>query len=161
MSFYGLDDLTWIDNLGNALEVGHLAMGLSGEYAYEFRTVTKLTKRRDDPFGYRAMLCFDKGGMLSNYNAISLTALGIGEADICMENRGKPGYDVLGHFINNGDRVLYLSPLQAYTGIATVIKKTAKMCLLDTTPQLRKKDREIISLTAIGLQDYKIIREDE
>ncbi|NCA92491.1 hypothetical protein EOM82_04475 [bacterium] len=155
----------WIDNIGNVLTVGDFVLCLTGQNAYTFATVKSLTSRHNyyEPITPTATL--NNGSTVSDYNVISLTALGIGANDVSEECRGTVGYDTLGKQISIGDKVLYLHSKEMRVAIGTVQKLCPKLCALEITEnrfgqtEYKAKYGEILSLSAIGKEHIKISEE--
>lgn len=147
------------DNLGNKLNIGDYVFCLSG---YMKNRVQRVEKYRiiNESYGEREAVDFGNGSWLSDYNTISLNALGIVERVTIT----KPSCDAFGKKLNIGDKVLFLYTNQMYCETGIVKKMTPKSCLLeieetwDGKTEYRKKCEELISLSAIGKSDWNITR---
>ena len=145
------------DNLNNELHVGDYVFCLTGRLK---NTIQKITSTRNikESFGVREGVDFGNGCWLSDYNTISLRALGSNAT----ASVSKVGFDALGNPLNIGDKVLFLHPMEMYAEIGTIKKMSPKSCLLDIKEnrfqqtEYRKKYEEIISLTALGKEDILI-----
>ena len=153
----------WIDNIGYELNEGDYVLCLSGEFAYTVQKVEKLTKRKE-VLGERFMVTLSCKRTLSDYNVILIRAFDLAVSDIKNEKRGRSGFDVFGNPVNIGDKVLFLHKLEIDTEVGIVSKLTQKSCLLTIRlnrhgqDSYRKAYREIVSLTALGLDETIINR---
>ena len=142
------------DNLNNELHIGDYVFCLTGSHKNTIQQIQK-TRSIKETYGTRDVVDFGNGSWLSDYNTISLKALGVNVT----ETVSKAGYDAFGNKLNIGDKVLFLHSMEMYTEIGTVKKLSAKSCLLDIKEnrfhqtEYRRKYEEIISLTAIGKED--------
>ena len=145
------------DNLGNELFVGNHVFCLSGKLK---NTIQKITSFRtiNEYNGVREAVNFENGSWLMDYNTISLNALGVTN----FENVCKSGCDTLGNPIKEGDKVLFLHPMEMYVEIGVVKKLSPQSCLLSINKnrfgqtEYRKKYNELISLTALSKEDIGI-----
>lgn len=145
------------DNLNNELHIGDYVFCLTGSVKNTIQQIKK-TRSIKELFGIREGVDFGNGCWLSDYNTISLNALGAtATTTVSMQ-----GYDALGNALNIGDKVLFLHSMEMYAEIGVVKKLAPKSCLLDIKEnrfqqtEYRKKYEEIISLTALGKEDIVI-----
>lgn len=142
------------DNLNNELHIGDYVFCLTGSLKNTIQQIQK-TRTIQETFGTRDGVDFGNGCWLSDYNTISLSALGA----TCTQVASKPCHDALGHPLNIGDKVLFLHFMEMFTEVGVVKKLAPKSCLLDIKEnrfhqtEYRKKYEEIISLTALGKED--------
>jgi hypothetical protein len=140
------------DNLDNELHIGDYVFCLTGSLKNTIQKIQK-TRKIEEIYGVREGVDFGNKHWISDYNTISLNALGV----TATETVSKPGCDALGNALNIGDKVLYAYSLDVEIGV--VKKLSAKTCLLEIEEKFyrgseyRKKYEEIISLTALGKED--------
>ena len=145
------------DNLGHEIHIGDYVFCFAGSVKNTIQRIKKARTIQED-WGTREGVTFENGKWLSDYNVVSLNALGVDLSDVDAL-KSAPGCDALGNSLQVGDKVLYLHPMEMCAEIGIVKKLTAKSCLLSirknrfNQEEYRKKYEEIISLTALGKGD--------
>lgn len=143
------------DNIGNEINIGDTVFCYSGSLKNTIQIVVG-TRNIKEHWGIREAVSFDNGVWLSNYNVLSLNALGI---DISTIGSSAAQCDALGNSLHIGDRVLYLHAMEMYAEVGIVKSLAAKSCLLSIEcnrfgrEEYRKRYDELISLTALGVEN--------
>ena len=151
------------DNIGNELTLGDFVFCLSGSLKNTAQKITGFRTIKNEPFEGREAVNFAGGFWLATDNVISLNALGAKSFDVVSAS----GCDALGNPLHIGDQVLFLRMLEMYTEIGIVKKMAAKTCLLSIAKsrfdqtEYRKKYNEVISLTALGKEDFDFSNRDQ
>jgi hypothetical protein len=100
---------------------------------------------------------FEGRGWINAMNVVSLNALGVELSSldgIC----ASPLHDALGNELHVGDKVLYLHTMEMFADVGIVKSMAKNSCLLSIKEnrfgqtEYRKKYAEIISLTALGIE---------
>ena len=145
------------DNIGNEVHIGDRVFCFTGKHKNTIQVVEKLIVAKDD-FGSQIRAYFKNASWLNIYNLITMNALGI-EA---IKTIAVTGCDALGNPLQQGDKVLFLHPMEFYAEIGIVKKLAAKSCLLSIREkrlgqtEYRKKYEELVSLTAIDKENLII-----
>ena len=157
--------MMWLDNIGHPLNPNDYVLCLTGIYSYTIQHIKKLSQR-DEDLSIRKMVTFYNRVSVSDYNVISLSALGIKPEEIDAEKAGKHGYDVFGHVITVGDKVLYLHSHEMYVNTGVVTRLAPKTCIFECRlnrfgqSSYKKPYKEIISLSALQLDEKVIMRKE-
>lgn len=153
--------MEWIDNIGQTVNTGNLVFALNGKFTIE--RVKVLSTRKNEVFGPEPTVVFDDGRYMYAAYVISLTALGCTDEMITNENSGKPGYDILGHELHDGDVVLSVpGRMQTRAQKGIVLKQTASTCKISMGMDIhnadfhRRKYVEVLSLSALGKEDFEV-----
>lgn len=152
-----LEEVIYLDNLGNKINIGDYVYCFDGKYKSTVQRVRKFGSRLTE-FGVpRRIVYFEAGGILSDYKIVSLNSLGLFEEDIDFDNLSKKGRDGLGHEIEVGDIVLYLHRQENFSEIGRVTKiypKTVELFVEENyyrDSTLTKYHNEIIDLSKVHL----------
>lgn len=146
------------DNIGNEISVGDFVFCYSGQNKHTIQRVQSFRYCNGESLnGVTDAVNFEGKGWISATNVVSLNALG---ADMSSpdEIRTAPLHDALGNALNVGDKVLYLHTMEMFADVGIVKSMAKNSCLLSIKEnrfgqtEYRKKYAEIISLTALGIE---------
>ena len=147
------------DNIGNDINVGDLVFCYSGQNKNTIQRVASFRYCNGDSLnGVTEAVNFEGRGWISAVNVVSLNALGV---DVSSPDgfKSSSSHDALGNLLRVGDNVLFLHALEIYAEVGIVKSLAAKSCLLSIEcnrfgqKEYRKKYEELISLTALGIDN--------
>ena len=146
------------DNVGNEIHLGDFVYCYSGKHKNRIQQVHGFRVIHDEQLGELDAVNFSDKDWLRAANVVSLNALGVTALPDVQWPLNR--CDILGNPLHIGDKVMYMHRLERDAETGVVKSMTDKSCLLSIQEnwfgqtEYRKKYEELISLTALGKEDF-------